>query len=53
VERAEELVDRISTTVADYTARWGRGLLRAMSRIKEEAEDIWGEAQSIRRGDQP
>ena len=53
VERAEQMVDNIAESVSDFTSRWGRRVVRVLSRIKEEAEDIWGEAQSIRRGDQP
>jgi hypothetical protein len=53
VERAEEMVDHIAERVSDLTSRWGRRVVRVFSRIKEEAEDMWGEAQSIRRGDQP
>ncbi len=53
VDRADELLDRITERVACFTARWGQGILRMFARIREEAEDIWGEAQSIRRGDQP
>jgi hypothetical protein len=53
VDRAEEMVDRIAESVAGFTSRWGRRFVRALSRVREEAEDIWGEAQSIRRGDQP
>jgi hypothetical protein len=47
------MVDNIAESVSDFTSRWGRRVVRVLSRIKEEAEDIWGEAQSIRRGDQP
>lgn len=53
VERAEEMVDHIAASVSNFTSIWGRRIVRMMSRVKEEAEDIWGEAQSIRRGDQP
>jgi hypothetical protein len=53
VERAEVMVDHIATSVSDFTSRWGRRVVRVFARIKEEAEDIWSEAQSIRRGDQP
>lgn len=52
VERAEEIVDRLAERVAHYTSVWGRQLWRASARIREEAEDLWAEAQSIRRGDQ-
>jgi hypothetical protein len=44
VDRAEELVEawgeRIGGWVAETTAR-----------VREEAEDMWAEAQSLRRGD--
>jgi hypothetical protein len=53
VQRAEVMVDRVAERVSDFTSRWGRRVVRVFSRIKEEAEDIWGEAQSIRRGKQP
>ncbi len=53
VQRAEEMVDHIAERVSDFTSRWGRRVVRVFARIKEEAEDMWGEAQSIRRGDQP
>jgi hypothetical protein len=52
VARAEQLVDRFSEKVAGFTSRWGRRVLWLGTRIKEEAEDVWAEAQSIRRGDQ-
>lgn len=52
VARAEEIVDRLAERVAHYTSVWGRGLWRIGARVREEAEDVWGEAQSIRRGDQ-
>jgi hypothetical protein len=53
VARAEEIVDRLAARAAEVTSVWGRRLLRAASRIREEAEDVWAEAQSIRRGEQP
>jgi hypothetical protein len=53
VERAEEIVDRVASKVAEKTSVWGRKLLRLASRVKESAQDFWAEAQSIRRGDQP
>jgi hypothetical protein len=52
VARAEEMVDRFAERVASFTSTWGRHLWRVAARVREEAEDIWGEAQSIRRGDQ-
>jgi hypothetical protein len=53
MERAEEMVDRIAERVSHYTSVWGRKLLRFAARAREEAEDIWAEAQSIRRGETP
>jgi hypothetical protein len=46
VARAEQIADRTAERVAGFTSRWGRRLL---TRIQQEAEDIWAEAQSIRR----
>jgi hypothetical protein len=51
--RAEEVVDRIAEKVANFTSLFGRQLLRLGARVREEAEDMWAEAQSIRRGDKP
>lgn len=53
VARAEEMVDRFADGVANFTSVWGRRLFRAAARVREEAQDLWAEAQSIRRGDQP
>jgi len=52
VDRAEQMVDRLAEGVAGFTSRWGRRVLWLGTRVKEEAEDLWAEAQSIRRGDQ-
>jgi len=52
-ERAEEIVDRVAERVSQLTSEWGRKLLRLAARAREEAEDIWAEAHSIRRGEQP
>jgi hypothetical protein len=52
-ERAEEIVDRVAERVSELTSVWGRKLLRLAARAREEAEDIWAEAQVIRRGEQP
>ncbi len=52
-QRAEELVDRLAERAGQLTATWGRKLARFAARVREEAQDIWAEAQSIRRGDQP
>jgi hypothetical protein len=50
--RAEEMVDRWANNISQFTSVWGRRAYRAAARIREEAQDFWAEAQSIRRGDQ-
>jgi hypothetical protein len=37
--------------VEDWGRRAGRFLASAAARVREEAEDIWAEAQSIKRGE--
>ena len=49
VERAEELADRIGERVGHFAAVIGRNILQLAARAREEAEDIWAEAQEIRR----
>lgn len=53
MQRAEEMVDRIGEQVGQYVSVLGHQLLRLAARAREEAEDIWEEAQSIRRGRKP
>jgi hypothetical protein len=53
VRRAEELIDRVADRVGQFTSYLGRQVLRLGARAREEAEDMWAEAQSIRRGRQP
>ncbi len=53
MERAEEMVDRIAEKVGQYTSIFGRQLLRLGARAREELEDMWAEAQEIRRRAQP
>jgi hypothetical protein len=53
MERAEEIVDQFAERLSHLTSVWGRKLLRLAARAREEAEDIWAEAQSIRRGEKP
>ena len=45
-ERAEELVERVSAQVVQFTRR-------VVVRAREELEDIVAEAQSLRRGNRP
>src|SRR5262249_38190910 len=49
MERAEELVDQIAERVGYYTGVVGHQILKLAARAREEAEDIWAEAQSLRR----
>jgi hypothetical protein len=51
--RAEQMVDQLAEKVAHCTAALGKKLLWFSARLREEAEDIWAEAQSIRRGEKP
>jgi hypothetical protein len=54
MERAEELADRIASKIGHYASVVGYTLLRWASRAREEAEDIWAEAQNLRhRWQQP
>jgi cell division septum initiation protein DivIVA len=43
VERAEELVDRMTHQVGTFATR-------VFARAREEAEDIWAEARAASRG---
>ena len=52
MQRAEEMVDWLGQRVGHYTSVAGYYLLWMASRAREEAEDIWAEAQTIRRGRQ-
>jgi len=52
-ERAEEMVDRFAERVGHWTSVVGRKLLWLGARAREEAEDIWAEAQNIRQRRQP
>jgi pyruvate/2-oxoglutarate dehydrogenase complex dihydrolipoamide acyltransferase (E2) component len=48
-ERAEELVDRLGESVGQFASLAGLRLLRVAALAREEAEDVWAEAQSVRR----
>jgi hypothetical protein len=48
-EQAEEMVDRVGQRLSDYTALAGLQIQRAAARMREEAEDMWAEAQNLRR----
>jgi hypothetical protein len=49
MERAEKMVDRMAQGIGRATALAGLSLLRISAFAWEEAEDMWAEAQSIRR----
>ncbi len=43
-ERAEQVMENVGEQIGDW-------LSRAVARAREEAEDIWAEAQTVRRGE--
>ncbi len=51
--RAEELVGQMSDQVATWSSKLGFQLLKGVARVREEAEDIWAEAQSLHRTGRP
>jgi hypothetical protein len=44
-------LDRAEALIEEWSQRLGRWISVTAARAREEAEDIWAEAQSIRRGD--
>jgi pyruvate/2-oxoglutarate dehydrogenase complex dihydrolipoamide acyltransferase (E2) component len=48
-ERAEELVDRLLQEAGHLLSVAAVNLLKGASLAREEAEDIWAEAQNLRR----
>jgi hypothetical protein len=42
---------RVENTLEDVGRKTGRFLAVAFARAREEAEDIWAEAQSVRKGE--
>jgi hypothetical protein len=50
MQRAEEVVDHLGERIGHYATVLGHGFLWLAARAREEAEDIWAEAQNIRRG---
>lgn len=48
-QRAEEMVDRLAENVGSFFQRLGQQVVRLGARAREEAEDIWAEADSIRQ----
>jgi hypothetical protein len=49
-ERAEEIVDHLAERIGHYAGLFGHKILWLAARAREEAEDIWAEAQALRRG---
>jgi hypothetical protein len=52
MQRAEELADRLGEQVGQYVSAFGHNVLKWVARAREEAEDIWAEAQAIRERQQ-
>ncbi len=50
--RAENAVDQAGERVGQFAALFGRRFQVFAARAREEAEDIWAEAQSMRRADE-
>jgi hypothetical protein len=51
--RAEAAVDRAAERIGFYASKAWREARRLGSRAREEAEDMWVEAQLLRRGKSP
>lgn len=49
-ERAEEMVGRFEQRVAHWTTVRNQQAKRAVARLREDAEDLWAEAQGVRGG---
>ena len=47
-ERAEELVDRVGESFGHLASLAGLRMLKIAAFVREEAEDVWAEAQSVR-----
>ena len=52
-EKAEELVDRMGERISYFSILASHSVTKAAAYIREEAEDVWVEAQSIRRNVHP
>jgi hypothetical protein len=49
MERAEDLVDRFGQRLGHFTALVGFQIQKATDRVREEANDMWAEAQNVRQ----
>ena len=47
--KAEEMVDRMGSRINQFTSIASLQIQRTVARAREEAEDMWAEAQNIRR----
>lgn len=50
-ERAEEMLDRAGEQVGRFASLLSLRLRQVVALAREEAEDMWAEAQSMRRQD--
>jgi small-conductance mechanosensitive channel len=48
-ERAEDLVQRAEQNIGRWTARVGQQSQRMVARMREDLEDMWADAQHLRR----
>ncbi len=51
VDRAEEIAAKAAEKAAGAAAACVRGVTWIFASVREAAEDLWAEAQSVRRGD--
>jgi hypothetical protein len=47
IDQSEQLVEQMGQQLGSFTALASRSVLSAGTRIREEAKDIWTEAQAI------
>jgi uncharacterized membrane protein YbaN (DUF454 family) len=52
-QRAEQIVDRVAAQVGGLASFLGRALGRAASSVRATSQDVWAEAQRVRRGQRP
>ena len=50
LDRAEQVIDRLGKRVGQWVHEASVWALSTAARAREEAEDIWADAQNIRRG---
>jgi hypothetical protein len=49
MQRSEEQVDLLAQRLSQFASRAGFQIQKAAARMREEAEDMWAEAQNIRQ----